>query len=116
MYKIIDETSVCRLSDGAHIPVDPLNSDYMVYLAWLEDGNTPEPEFSEADALALASAEARELRNSELARADVMLNRVQDGETGLGTQKAWRAYRVALRNWPDTENFPVEAPVAPDAK
>lgn len=60
--------------------------------------------------------EARIYRDSELARADIMLNRVQDGETGLGTQKAWRAYRVALRNWPDTDSFPVEAPVAPDAK
>lgn len=55
-------------------------------------------------------------RNSELTRADIMLNRVQDGETGIGTQKAWRAYRVSLRDWPATESFPLDAPVAPDAK
>lgn len=115
MYKI-NGNSVIRLTDGAHIPSYLGNTDYQAYLIWLEDGNIPEPEFSEADALALASVKARELRNSELSRADIMLNRVQDGETGIGTQKAWRAYRVELRNWPDTESFPLDAPVAPDVK
>lgn len=35
--------SVQRLSDGASVPFDPLNTDYQEYLCWLEDGNTPEP-------------------------------------------------------------------------
>lgn len=39
--RLIDN-SVLR-SDGWQIPFDPSNTDYQAYLAWLEEGNTPEP-------------------------------------------------------------------------
>ena len=36
-------TSIKRLSDGAFIPNDPGNRDYAAYLAWVEEGNMPDP-------------------------------------------------------------------------
>ena len=50
MYKqlldMVGETSnnmVQRLADNASIPFDPANTDYVEYLKWLAEGNTPEP-------------------------------------------------------------------------
>ena len=49
MYKLIKNpitqqvNMVQRLSDNAFIPFDPDNTDYIVYLKWLSEGNTPEP-------------------------------------------------------------------------
>ena len=47
MYKIIiyggSQTGVLRIADNTYIPLDPANTDYQVYLAWLEAGNQPLP-------------------------------------------------------------------------
>jgi hypothetical protein len=35
--------TVLRLRDQAFIPFDPANRDYQEYLAWVSEGNTPDP-------------------------------------------------------------------------
>jgi hypothetical protein len=35
--------SVIRTTDGACIPFDPANTDYIAYLKWIEEGNVPTP-------------------------------------------------------------------------
>ena len=49
MYKVVNHPDgyplnfVQRLSDMAFIPLDPVNTDYQAYLAWLAEGNVPTP-------------------------------------------------------------------------
>lgn len=42
-YKLTEFGSVIRLEDGAGIPAAPTNTDYVAYLRWLAEGNTPMP-------------------------------------------------------------------------
>ena len=47
MYQLVqlDNEIVCikRLEPCSFIPLDPANTDYQQYLAWLEEGNEPLP-------------------------------------------------------------------------
>ena len=42
-YTLTDQNAVIRHSDGALVPFADANTDYAAYLAWLDEGNTPEP-------------------------------------------------------------------------
>ena len=69
MYKLA-QSSIIRLSDNACIPLADGNMDYEAYKIWLAEGNTPEPEFTEAELLAKAEAEAIEAQAQAKAEAE----------------------------------------------
>lgn len=39
----VSDRTIQRDADGAFIPFDPDNVDYQAYLAWLDEGNEPNP-------------------------------------------------------------------------
>ena len=42
-YQLTTGDTILRLAENAYNPQDPANTDYAAYLAWLDEGNTPEP-------------------------------------------------------------------------
>ena len=42
-YQLTTSNMILRITDETFIPPDPANTDYAAYLAWVEEGNTPEP-------------------------------------------------------------------------
>ena len=42
-YQLTTSTTILRIADNAFIPPDPANTDYAAYLAWVEEGNMPDP-------------------------------------------------------------------------
>jgi len=67
MYRLTDgSSSIIRLSDGASIPADPLNTDYIAYIRWLETGNSPLPAvtFSLEDAKAAKNVQINSWREA----------------------------------------------------
>lgn len=42
-YQLTTGDTILRLADNAWIPQDEANTDYATYLAWLAEGNTPNP-------------------------------------------------------------------------
>jgi len=58
MYKLTKFNTIQRLEDGALIPPDQGNADYLAYLAWVADGNTPLPVDPPTPAELAAAAQA----------------------------------------------------------
>jgi hypothetical protein len=54
------ELCIKRDSDNASIPFDPANTDYQAYLAWLAEGNAPNPYVPPAPPTPLTAAEKLE--------------------------------------------------------
>jgi len=50
MYKLLNDSTVMRLSDNACIPFDPANTDYQAYLKHIAEGGEVLPADNEQTA------------------------------------------------------------------
>jgi hypothetical protein len=48
-YQLTSGNCILRFGDGAIIPPDSGNIDYQTYLAWVAEGNAPEPAVTPED-------------------------------------------------------------------
>jgi hypothetical protein len=83
MYKLKFDT-IIRLEDQVIIPLDPANTDYAAYLAWVDEGNTPDPEdIPVVDPNAVIQAHI-----DEIERATLMNRGAREGWITLIQEKA----------------------------
>ncbi len=92
------------ISEGLYIP----NNNNYIYQQALEEVEQGLALIEPYVAPDTRPQEERQWRDAELAKADIELNKVQDGR-GTGLVSDWRDYRNALRDWPEHESFPDSA-------
>ena len=94
MYNWINEEhTMLQREDGAFVPVDQGNVDYQVFLAWCEEGNTPEPVPTEP-----ITWDTIRTKRDQIIR-DTDWTMTPDASID---QAQWAAYRQILRDLPQT--------------
>jgi len=77
------------------VPNDPANTDCADVLAWIEEGNTPSPEFTDAEIAANTQAETNATNQAYLASTDWYASR--KAETGEAIPDDVTTARAAAR-------------------
>ena len=93
-YQLTIANNILRLEDKVWIPKDKSNGDYLLYLQWLEEGNTPLPN---PDVQPYTWEQALAKRDKALHDSDWTMI---PGCTV--DQHAWAVYRQVLRDIPQT--------------
>lgn len=83
---------------NASIPDEPANVDWQAYLAWVAEGNTPDPEFTAQEASDLArTTKILELKDEGLARIQAVMPGIDNFNTLELIREMWLSTAVAAR-------------------
>jgi len=80
----------CKLQDSGYlvngnmgVPNDPANRDFADVLAWIAEGNTPAPEFTDAEIAANTQAETNATSQAYLASTDWYVTRYAETDVAV---------------------------------
>ena len=90
------QTSGWLINDTMSVPNDPANRHCVDVLAWIAEGNTPAPEFTDAEIAANAQAETNANSRAYLASTDWYI--VRRAETSEGVPSDIITARAAARD------------------
>ena len=90
----LTETGWC-VNENMGVPNDPANRDCADVLAWIAEGNTPAPEFTDAEIETNAQAETNATSQAYLASTDWYITR--HAETGVAVPDEITTARAAAR-------------------
>ena len=88
-------TSGYLINGTRSVPNDPANRHCVDVLAWIAEGNTPAPEFTDAEIAANAQAETNATSQAYLASTDWYITR--HAETGVAVPDDVTTARAAAR-------------------
>lgn len=103
-YQLTASDLIRRVADDVYIPPDRRNGDYLEYLEWLDEGNTPLPYVPPtivdgiedlAQAKKVAANDVRYRAHGRLSPTDWVVTR--EMETGIPAPADTTAYRAAVR-------------------
>lgn len=100
-YKLLNDDRIYDQENNLIIPADLSNMDYIEYLAWVDDGNTPDPYQTAEEILEEKWMTLRSVRTMRLMQTDFMMT--YDFYTSVLTEQEktdLTTYRQALRDLP----------------
>ena len=90
------QTSGYLINGTMSVPNDPANRDCADVIQWITEGNTPAPEFTDAEIAANAQAETNAISRAYLASTDWYVTR--HAETGVAIPADVTTAREAARS------------------